>query len=105
MLSRRYFTLVILNKLDLNVLPKFYTYQNGQETHGFFKHVNTFLQIHAKVHIGPVNALSDIFFLLQDKHMVVEELLQLFIAEVDANLLKTIVVKDLKTSNVEATNV
>jgi len=37
--------------------------------------------------------------------VLVEELLQLFIAEVDAKLLKAIVVKDLKSSNIQATNV
>ena len=36
--------------------------------------------------------------------MMVEELLQLFIAEVDTKLLKSIEVKDLKSSNVQNTN-
>ena len=63
------------------------------------------MQIHAKVDIGPVNALSDVFFLFKHKHVLVEELLKLFIAEVDTDLFKAIVVKDLKTSNVKTTNV
>jgi len=37
--------------------------------------------------------------------VLIEELLQLLIAEVDANLLKSIVVKDFKSSNVKASNV
>ena len=37
--------------------------------------------------------------------MIVEELLKFFITEVDADLLKSIVVKDLKASNVQAANV
>ena len=87
------------------MLTKIHTYQNGQETHGLLKHVNTFLQIHSKINIGPVNALSHVFFLLKHKHVLIEELLELFIAEVDTDLLKAIVVKDLKASNVQATNV
>merc|ERR1712024_214031 len=79
--------------------------KNGKKTHGLLKHGDTFLQIHAKVHIGPFNTFPDTFFLLQHKHVLVEELLELLITEVDTNLFKTIVVKDLKTSNVQATNV
>jgi hypothetical protein len=37
--------------------------------------------------------------------VLVEKLLQLFISKVDTNLLKAIVVKDLKASNVQAANV
>merc|ERR1711860_105500 len=71
-------------------------FKDGKETHRFLKHGDTFLQIHAKVHISPFNTLPDIFFLLQHKHVLVEELLKLLITEVDTKLLKTIVVKDLK---------
>merc|ERR1712223_1570710 len=80
-------------------------FKDGKETHGLLKHSDTSLQIHTKVHIGPFNTFLDIFFLLQHKHVLVEELLELLITEVDTNLLKAIVVKDLKTSNVQATNV
>merc|ERR1712214_89374 len=80
-------------------------FKDGKKTHWFLKHGDTFLQIHAKVHIGPFNTFLDIFFLFQHKHVLVEELLQLLITEVDTKLLKTIVVEDLKTSNVQATNV
>merc|ERR1712223_2174190 len=80
-------------------------FKDGKETHRFLKHGDASLQIHAKVNIGPFNTFPDIFFLLQHKHVLVEELLELLITEVDTNLFKTIVVKDLKTSNVQATNV
>jgi hypothetical protein len=43
----------------------------------------------------------DIFpFLFKNKHVVVEELLQLFIAEINAKLFEPVEVKDLKSSNV-----
>jgi hypothetical protein len=48
------------------------------------------LEIHAKVNKSPFNALALIFFLFKDEHVVVEELLQLFIGEVDAQLLKAV---------------
>jgi hypothetical protein len=35
----------------------------------------------------------EVFFLLQNKHMMVEELLQLLIAEVDAQLLESVELK------------
>ena len=41
--------------------------------------------------------------LLQDEHVVVEELLQLLVAEVDRQLLKPVEVEDLKASNVQNT--
>merc|ERR1712241_626617 len=80
-------------------------FKNGQKTHGLFKHSDTFLQVHAKVNIAPFKTFPDIFLLFQDKHVLVEELLELLIGKVDTNLLKAIVVKDLKTSNIQATNV
>ena len=41
--------------------------------------------------------------LLQDKHVVVEELLKLLVAKVDRQLLEPVEVKDLKSSNVKNT--
>merc|ERR1719167_539288 len=79
--------------------------KNGQETHGLLKHGDALLQIHAEVNIGPLNTFPDVFFLLQDKHVLVEELLELLITEVDTDLLEAIVVEDLKASNVQATDV
>ena len=59
--------------------------------HGYLLHqVNTGLQVHAEVHEDPVNALSFVLLLLQHKHVVVEELLQLLIGEVDAELLEPV---------------
>merc|ERR1712015_147358 len=79
--------------------------KDGEEGHGLLKHVNALLQIHAEVNIGPVKALPDVHLLLEGEHVVVEELLKLLVDVVDTDLLKTVVVKDLKTSNVEDTNV
>merc|ERR1712223_664140 len=35
--------------------------KDGKEAHGLLKHVNARLQVHAKVYIGPVKTLLDIF--------------------------------------------
>ena len=49
---------------------------------------NAGCQVHAKVNELPHNALFLVLFLFQHKHVVVEELLQLLISVVDAQLLK-----------------
>merc|ERR1719412_1838141 len=79
--------------------------KDGEQAHGFLKHIDTFLEIHAKVAVGPLDALLNILLLLEDEHVVVEELLELLITEVDTDLLEAIVIENLKSSNVEDTNV
>merc|ERR1719153_1755513 len=79
--------------------------KDGEEGHGLLKHVNALLQIHAEVDVGPVQTLADIHFLLKGEHMGVEELLQLLVDVVDADLLKAVVVEDLKAGNIKDTNV
>ena len=44
----------------------------------------------AKVNEFPFNILSCVFLLLKNEHMMVEELLQLLVGVVDAQLFKTI---------------
>merc|ERR1712242_57291 len=79
--------------------------KDGKEAHGLLKHVNARLQVHAKVHIGPVKTLPDILLLLEGEHVLVEELPELLVDVVDTNLLKAVVVEDLKTSNIQDTDV
>merc|ERR1719295_395249 len=79
--------------------------KDGKEGHWLFKHVNALLQIHAEVNVGPVQALPHVHLLLKGEHVLVEELLQLLVDVVDADLLETVVVEDLKAGNVEDTNV
>merc|ERR1719270_722987 len=74
---------------------------NGPNTHGLLKHDDSSLQVHAKVHHLPVNTFLDILFLFNNEHVVVEELLELFIDKVDGDLLKSVVLKNFKTSNVK----
>merc|ERR1712127_404331 len=75
--------------------------QDGPDTHGLLKHDDGSSQVHAEVNHGPVDALNDVGLLLHDKHVVVEELLQLLVHKIDGNLLKAVVLKDLKSGNVK----
>ena len=63
--------------------------------------VDCWLQIQAKVDKVPVNILPRIFFLFQDKHVMVEELLQLFVCVVDAQLFERVCLEDFKAGNVQ----
>merc|ERR1711971_1160309 len=75
--------------------------EDGPKTHGLLKHDDGSLQVHAEVNHDPVNALLDVFFLFHNKHVVVEELLELLVDKVNGDLLKAVVLKDLETSNIE----
>ena len=50
--------------------------------------LNAGRQVHTKVNELPFNSLFLVLFLLQDKHVVIEKLLQFLIGEVDAELLQ-----------------
>ena len=51
---------------------------------------NTSLKVHTEIDEGPVNAFALVLFLFQNKHMVIEKLLQLFVGEIDTQLLKAV---------------
>lgn len=53
--------------------------------------VNAGLKVQAEVDELPLDALSLVLLLFEDEHVVVEELLQFLIGEVDAKLLKGVV--------------
>lgn len=63
--------------------------------------VNSRLEVKSKVDEFPLDVLLSVLLLFQDKHVMVEELLELLVGEVDAELLKRVHHKDLKTSNVQ----
>ena len=48
--------------------------------------------------------LSQILFLFQNEHVMIEKLLKFFIAKIDAQLFKAIEVKYLESSNVQNPN-
>ena len=55
-----------------------------------FNHLNTSQEIHAEINESPVNTLFLVFFLFKNEHVMVEELLQLFVGEVDTQLFETV---------------
>merc|ERR1711970_1616738 len=75
--------------------------QDGPDAHGLLKHDDGSGQVHSEVDHDPVNALLHVLLLLNNEHVVVEELLQLLVHKVDGDLLKAVVLKDLKSGNVE----
>lgn len=62
----------------------------GERFQYLLDEINGLLKIHSKVNERPFNTLSSVLFLLEDEHVVIEELLQLFVGEVDAQLFKAI---------------
>merc|ERR1719367_1423150 len=76
-------------------------FQDGPDAHGLLKHDDGGSQVHTEVNHDPVNALAHVFLLLNDKHVVVEELLQLLVHKVDGDLLEAVVLEDLEAGNVE----
>lgn len=58
--------------------------------------IDRLLQIHAKVNESPFDSFAFVFFLFQNEHMVIEELLKLFVGEVDAELLEAVELLETK---------
>ena len=71
----------------MNNPSKMVTTHNQSNTH-LLNEVNCWLEVEAKVNEGPFDALGSVFLLLQNEHGVVEQLLQLLVGVVDAQLLK-----------------
>ena len=59
------------------------------------------MEVEPKIDELPLDVLLPVLLLLQHKHVVVEELLQLLVGEVDAQLLVGVHHKDLKTGDVK----
>ena len=79
-------------------------FENGHDTQGFFNQPQGDGQIHAKIDSGPFDTLFFVLLLLQDKHVVVEELLQLLVGVVDAQLLEGVELENFETGNIEQPN-
>jgi hypothetical protein len=63
----------------------------SSQTSYLLNKLNAGSQVHAEVNEGPDDSLLLVLLLLQDKHGVVEKLLQFLIGEVDAQLLHAVV--------------
>ena len=69
------------------------TCSKSQISANLFNEVNAWLKVQTKVNELPLDALLAILLLLQDKHVVVEELLKLLVGEIDAKLLEGVQLK------------
>lgn len=71
-----------------------------QPTH-LLNQFDTGLQIKTEINKGPLNSFASIFFLFENEHVVVEELLKLFVDKVNPQLFKRVKVEDFESSNVQ----
>jgi len=58
-----------------------------------FNEVNALLKVHAEVDELPLDAFLLVLFLLEDEHVMIEELLETLVRVVDAQLLERVVLK------------
>ncbi len=66
---------------------------NSYNSKNLLNELNASSQVHAEVNELPNNALLLVLLLFQNKHGVVEKLLQFLISEVDAQLLHAVVLE------------
>merc|ERR1712131_445099 len=78
--------------------------KHGQDAHLLLNQLNGDDQIHTKVDEGPLDALALVLFLLLNKHVVVEELLETLVGVADQKLLQHIELENLETGNVQDTD-
>ena len=69
---------LLIKKLRILILPN------------LFNEINASLQIHSKVDEFPLNTFLFIFFLFQDEHVMVKELLKPFVGVVDTQLFEAV---------------
>lgn len=93
-------TFGVPGKLQVEKHPK-----TPWESQYLLDEINAGLEVHAKINEFPLNSLLLVLFLLQHKHVVIEELLQLLIGEVDTELLKAVELeREMTVSVVNATS-
>lgn len=88
------------HRLKYYVFVHYHTCQSSETSiKCFIKHgrilyllnqLNTGSQVHAEVNELPLDTFLLVLFLLQDKHVVVEKLLESFVGVVDTQLLKAV---------------
>jgi hypothetical protein len=79
-------------------------FKGGQNTHWLFDQFDTSSQIHTKIDGLPVDTFFLVFFLFKDEHMVVEELLEFFVGEIDAQLFEGVETENFKTGDIQTTD-
>ena len=75
--------------------------EQRQNPHWFLDQINSGLEVQPEVDVLPLEALALVLLLLQHEHGVVEELLQLLVRVVDAELLERVELEDLESGYVQ----
>lgn len=83
---------MIISRHDIEARGHVTTSRHESEAH-LFQEVDGGLEVEAEVDEGPLDALALVLGLLQDEHGVVEELLQLLVRVVDAQLFEGVHLK------------
>jgi len=79
-------------------------FKGGHDTEWLLNELDTSGQIHTEIDGLPVDTFLGVLFLFKNEHMVVEELLELLVGEVDAQLLEGVETEDFETGNIETTD-
>ena len=75
-------------------------FEEGHNTKWLLDEIEGGLKIHTEIDHDPFDTFLLIFFLFKNEHVMVEELLKLFVCEVDAELFKSIEFENFETSNI-----
>jgi len=67
---------------------------HGQYFIYLFYQIYASLQIETEVYEFPIDSFPLVFFLFQNKHVMIEELLKLLVREIDAQLLEAVELRD-----------
>lgn len=66
--------------------------------------INGWEQVKTEVNELPMDTLSLVFLLFKNEHVMIEELLKLFVGDVDAKLFKRVQHENFKAGNIQYTN-
>jgi hypothetical protein len=69
-----------------------------------FDQIDGRLEIQAEVHEFPIDVLSTIFFLFENEHGVIEQLLQFLVRVIDTHLFEGVQSEDFEAGNVQNAN-
>jgi hypothetical protein len=79
-------------------------FKSGQDSEWFFDQLDASSEIHTEIDGLPEDTFFLVFFLFNNEHMVVEELLKFLVGEVDAQLFESVETEDFETGDIEATD-
>lgn len=73
--------------------------EESENSHRFFDQIDGGLEVETEIDEVPLDAFFLVFFLFEDEHGVVEQLLEFLVGVVDTELLERVQLEDFKTEN------